>query len=494
MNNVKLINTPTVLNRRKTLSAFLSSGLRATVGSAICLAVGVFTISLSVNAVAQQNLSANTSVASNVTPPNILLILSDDQAWNDYGFMGHDIVKTPALDKLANEGVTFKRGYVPTALCRPSLATIATGLYAFQHGISGNNPSGKLPGGNKGELYQQQLGEIISKIDKVKTLPQLLKDKGYVSFQSGKWWEGSYQRGGFDQGMTRGFPDKGGRHGDDGLKIGREGVSAVTDFIDETVAEKKPFLVWYAPMMPHTPHNPPEHFLNKYTDKGLPISVAKYYAMIEWFDETNGQLFDHLEKKGIKDNTLIVFVSDNGWITNPEESGRFLPRSKQSPSEGGVRTPIMFSLPSQLKAQMRSEVISSIDIVPTILGAAGVEIPAGLPGKNLFANMKEQTPVERDAIFGEGYAHDMDELNDPESTLLYRWVIEGQWKLILSYDGKNVSYKQHHKDVLGAPKLYNLLADEHEENNLAAKHPELVKRLSEKLTTWYPVKKREILQ
>ena len=99
------------------------------------------------------------------TPPNVVLILSDDQAWTDYSFMGHDIVQTPSLDKLANEGVTFKRGYVPTSLCRPSLATIATGLYASQHGITGNDPSRELPGGKGGALYKQQRAEIISKVE-----------------------------------------------------------------------------------------------------------------------------------------------------------------------------------------------------------------------------------------------------------------------------------------------------------------------------------------
>ena len=216
--------------------------------------------------------------------------------------------------------------------------------------------------------------------------------------------------------------------------------------------------------------------------------------MIEWFDETNGELLAHLEKKGLKDNTLIVYVSDNGWVSNPTKTNRFLPRSKQSPGESGVRTPIMFSLPNQFKPQMRPEVVSSIDIVPTILGAAGVEVPSELPGLNLFANLQQETPIARDTIFGEGFAHDMDDLNDPETTLLYRWVIEGKWKLILSYDGKNVSYQDYHKDVLAGPRLYNLLEDEHEEINLAAKKPELVQRLSEKLTAWYPVTSRNILE
>ena len=137
--------------------------------------------------------------------PNIVLILSDDHAWNDYSFMGHDIVQTPNLDKLAADGITFRHAYVPTSLCRPSLATIATGLYAYQHGITGNNPSKMVPGGKEGQEYHRLRERIIAKIDKVKTLPQLLKDKGYVSLQTGKWWEGSYSRAGFDEGMTRGM-------------------------------------------------------------------------------------------------------------------------------------------------------------------------------------------------------------------------------------------------------------------------------------------------
>lgn len=431
--------------------------------------------------------------------PNILFILSDDHAWNDYGFMGHELIETPALDQLASEGVTFSRGYVPTSLCRPSLATIATGLYAHQHGITGNDPSRLLPGGKQGETYQQQRAEIIAKVDELDTIAELLGEQGYVSLQTGKWWEGSFARGGFDEGMTRGFPNPGGRHGDDGLTIGRNGIGEITDFIDRAKAQDKPFFVWYAPFMPHTPHTPPERILAKYRDQmyrgnPLPISVAKYFAMVEWFDETNQQLFDYLESAGVKDDTLVVYVSDNGWVTNPSMSERFLPRSKQSPGESGVRTPIMFSWPERLAPQMRAEVVSSIDIVPTVLAAAGIEVPSTLPGENLLPDMLEQSPIDRTAIFGEGFAHDMDDLNNPESTLLYRWVIEGEWKLILSYDGKNVSYQKYHKDVLAPPRLYNLMQDEHETQNLASEHPQIVERLSQKLTEWYPLKEREVLQ
>ena len=105
--------------------------------------------------------------------PNIVLIISDDQAWTDYGFMGHPYIKTPHIDKLAKESVLFKRGYVPTALCRPSLSTLLTGHYASTHKITGNDPSPKYAERNS-KLYYERRAQIISFIDKFDTLPELL--------------------------------------------------------------------------------------------------------------------------------------------------------------------------------------------------------------------------------------------------------------------------------------------------------------------------------
>ena len=108
--------------------------------------------------------------------PNIVLIISDDQAWTDYGFMGHPDIKTPHIDKLASESVLFKRGYVPTALCRPSLATLLTGQYASTHKITGNDPSPKYAERNS-KLYNERRAKIISLIDDFDTLPELLSKK-----------------------------------------------------------------------------------------------------------------------------------------------------------------------------------------------------------------------------------------------------------------------------------------------------------------------------
>ena len=423
--------------------------------------------------------------------PNIVLIISDDQAWTDYGFLGHPQIRTPHLDRLARESVVFERGYVPTALCRPSLMSMITGRYAHQHGVTGNDPSPKYAQPDS-KAYQAQRAELIANIDRFDTVPDLLGAEGYVSHQSGKWWEGNFRRGGFTAGMTRGFPQPGGRHGDDGLTIGRQGMQPVTDFLDQAVEGQKPFFLWYAPFLPHSPHNPPQRLLAHYESLGLPATVAKYYAMCEWFDETCGQLIEHLEARGVRDNTLIVYVTDNGWIQSPDKNG-YAPRSKQTPYEGGVRTPIMFSWPARLKPAERPELVTSLDLAPTMLAAAGAKIPADLPGLNLLPEMEHGEPIERDTIFGEGFAHDIADIHNPEASLLYRWCIQDRWKLLLTYDGEVNRYASSHPREEQRPQLFDLLADPHEETNLAGENPEIVEKLAAAIDRWYPVKERKAI-
>lgn len=427
--------------------------------------------------------------------PNIVLILSDDQSWTDYGFMGHEHIETPHLDALADRSAKFGRGYVPTALCRPSLMTLATGLYTHQHMVSGNDPSPALTGGKKGTPEYNALCEkLISNVDRVPTIGRMLGEKGYLSHQSGKWWEGSYKRGGFTHGMTRGFPEKNGRHGDDGLKIGREGMKPVFDFIDHSVEEEKPFYVWYAPFLPHTPHNPPQDLFDKYLAKVDNMYVARYYAMCEWFDQTCGELIDYVDDKGLTGNTLFVYVCDNGWIQS-EDSGKFAPRSKQSANEGGTRQPILYSWPGVIEPGDRgNQLASSIDIVPTMLAAAGVEIPEELPGLDLLPTLKSGEATPRTEVLGESFAHDVANVDKPEDSLIYRWIVKDQWKLLLTYDGTVNRYQTTHPRTEKRPQLFDLLADPHENKNLASENPELIKELAKEISDWWPVTERKVLE
>ena len=403
-------------------------------------------------------LSAGPAVAK---PPNVVMIISDDQAWTDFGFMGHEAIRTPHLDGLAEQSAVFPRGYVPSSLCRPSLATMITGLYPHQHKITGNDP----PEGTDRR-------EMLRHIRRLPTLPKLLAEKGYVSHQSGKWWEGAPELGGFTAGMTHGDPSRGGRHGDLGLKIGREGMQPVFDFIEG--AGEKPFFVWYAPFLPHSPHNPPRRLLEKYTAPGKSIHVARYQAMCEWFDETCGELLDYLDQKNLAKDTLVVFVTDNGWIQD-ENSRQFAPKSKRSPYDGGIRTPIMLRWPGQVPPGRYDTLVSSIDLAPTILAAAGLEKAEEMPGINLLEVANSGGRAERDAIFGDIYEHDVAEIDDPVPGLLYRWCIAGDWKLIVPRaDGESVE-------------LYNLADDPFETRNVAERNPEIVQRLRERIEEWYPV-------
>lgn len=386
--------------------------------------------------------------------PNIVLILSDDQAYGDYGFMGHPHIRTPHLDALAAQSVVFTRGYTPTSLCRPSLMTILTGQYPHQHGVTGNDP----PAGTDRR-------EMLKHIRRAQTLPKWLSQLGYVSFQTGKWWEGHYSEGGFTQGMTHGDPARRGRHGDEGLRIGREGLQPIYDFL--AARNGRPFFLWFAPMMPHTPHNPPPQFLELYRGQTDSPFVARYYAMCTWWDQVCGELLKHLDEQGLADNTLVIYVTDNGWIQNPTANG-FAPRSKRTPYEGGIRTPVMLRWPGRL-APRRDDatLVSTIDLVPTILAACGVTPPAALPGRNLLEVATGRQPGH-EAVFGEIYAHDVVDIDRPERGLEYRWCIAGAWKLIESADGKT-------------QELYQILDDPREERNLAGQHPEKVRELSQRL-------------
>jgi uncharacterized sulfatase len=402
---------------------------------------------------------------------NIVLIISDDHAWTDYGFMKHPLAKTPNIDRLASEGLCFPRGYVPTSVCCPSLATIITGKMPHVHKISGNDPAAPA-GMPRGKFYQspafKEGREVMNaNLAKHPLLPKVLGEKGYLSLQTGKWWQGHFRNGGFTHGMTQG-----GRHGDDGLSIGRKDMKPISDFIDEAGKEGKPFFVWYAPLLPHDPHTPPERLLAKYRDKVPSIHVARYLAMVEWFDESVGELMKMLDDRGLAKNTLIAYVADNGWIQNPD-TPRFAPRSKLSQYDGGLRSPILLRQPGTIEARRDETPVSSSDLFPTILRAAGIEPAKDLPGVDLTS---KEAVAGRKEVFGSIYTHDLMDLNDPAKSLRWRWMVKDGWKIIVP----------HALNEPDAPvELYQIATDEHEKTNLAGREAERVKTMTAVLDAWW---------
>lgn len=409
--------------------------------------------------------------------PNIVLIISDDQSWTDYSFMGHEHISTPNIDKLAREGLTFTHGYATAPLCSPSLASIITGLYPHQHGILGNDP----PFETKVKRYSDEwmverravYQRYIDQFEKLTTIPDLLKEKNYVSLQTGKWWLGNFATGGFDKGMTHGDPKRRGRHGDEGLTIGREGMKEIFSFIDNAQEKKNPFFIWYAPFLPHAPHNPPEDLLQKYLELAPTPAIARYWAMCEWFDVTCGQLMDYVAGKGLANNTLFVYVTDNGWIQDPEISNKYAPRSKREPYEMGIRTPIIFKWSGKIEAEMNTTAaVSAIDIATTLLELINIQPDEKMKGINVLDKKKRES---RDLIYAENYSHDFSTI---DSSLYHKIAIDLPYKLIIS-------------DTINKPKatteLFNIVEDPFEEVDLFNEHHPKVKEIQSKINQWWRI-------
>jgi len=242
--------------------------------------------------------------------------------------------------------------------------------------------------------------------------------------------------------------------------------------MEGALKEQKPFFLWYAPFLPHSPHTPPERLLAKYRDQTPSLHIARYWAMVEWFDETCGQLLGFLDDHNIADNTLVVYVADNGWLQDPD-SPRYAPRSKQSQYDGGLRTPIMVRWPARIQPSDSPDLASSIDLAPTVLQAAGLPAPPEMQGIDLLDAV---AVARRKSIHGEIFTHDSQSLETPGASLRWRWIIDGHTKLIVP----------HPTNEPAAPiEMYDLAADPDEAANLAPTRPDEVRALSARLDAWW---------
>ncbi|MCR9230542.1 MAG: sulfatase-like hydrolase/transferase [bacterium] len=432
-----------------------------------------------------------TSLAEDSRRPNIVMIISDDQTYRDFGFMGNRQIKTPQIDQLAAQSARFVNGYLPTSVCSPSLATLLTGLYPHQSGIHYNHP----PPGNSAfnrmtsrKEYEQTRSPAFQLIQSVDTLPRLLAAHGYRCLQTGKFWEGHYRNAGFTEGMTIFEPVPGQNfggnrklangtlaahgNGDWGLKIGRETMQPIYDFVKDCEKESTPWLVWYAPYLPHQPHDSPQKYFDLYRNQpGVKKNEIAYYASCTEFDDTVGDLVRFVEKEADVKNTLFLFVIDNGWTPGerpmqPRENYHHTKASKRSPFEDGLRSPILIRWDGVTQPATLTELVSSIDVVPTLLNAAGLKKEAQrLPGVNLLpaAEGKEALPADR-AVYGAIFPGDASSLKHPERDVAHRWVRQGNLKLITSHNA-NPQGKTWNNYTRGDV-LYDVVKDPAETNNL----------------------------
>lgn len=309
--------------------------------------------------------------------PNFVFIIADDISWNDIGCYGNKVVKTPNIDKLANEGLHFTNAFLTASSCSPSRCSIISGKYPHSNGAA--------------ELHTELPKSEIP-------FPLLLKENGYYTAHAGKWHMGIAAHRAFDR-----YTDGNGYHNGDG------GEDNWVRFLRERPKDK-PFFFWLASYDAHRPwgadtfqitHNPKEIKLPPYfaDTPGTRQDMASYYNEIARFDSHIGKVREELEKQGVLKNTLIIVVADNG---------RPFPRCKTRVYDSGMKTPFVVSWPEKIKRKGGStkSLVSSIDIAPTILELAGVTVPAGYQGVSFLPILENFRAEVRDMVFSEHNWHD----------------------------------------------------------------------------------------
>ncbi len=380
--------------------------------------------------------------------PNIILLIGDDHGYPYFGFTGSDIVQTPNLDALARHGTTFTRAHTTASTCPPSLNTLLTGLYPTQWQTRVRQL--RLTGHPRLRRHQA--------IEYVATLPKVLEERGYVSFQAGKFWEGPATLAGFTAGTVV-EPEQAYKGGDH--NFGRQSIDPALRFIDENA--ERPFFLWFAPMLPHTPLDAPERYHAPYVDAEISRAEKLYYANCTWFDDLVGKLVRHLDHRGLRKNTLLVYISDNGF--DPTAT-RHRNKGKHSMHEQGFRTPLVFNWPDHVpEGRVVDQFISSTDVFPTLCGFAGVEeIPTGRHGTDLRPLLNGGRVAERAHLIGK-----MHRKVAPE-TLSY-YVTNADWHYIWNVQ-------------TGEEQLFDKKKDPQEDRNVFANHPEVAAKLRAQIAPW----------
>ncbi len=413
--------------------------------------------------------------------PNVIFILADDQGSVDVGCYGAADLHTPHTDALAERGVRFTQFYSAAPVCSPSRAGILTGRWPARAGVPGNCSSQQ---GGRGALPPSEI-----------TMAEMFKDAGYATAHIGKWHLG-YTREtmplmqGFDHSMGHmgGCIDNWSHffywNGPNIHDLWRNGTEVFHDgqyFPDLMVKEASefmqtnranPFFIYYALNTPHYPYQGDAHWLEHF--QGLQYPRNLYAAFLAAQDQRIGELLTKVDALGLRDDTIIVFQSDNGFST--EERAHFgggnsgpYRGAKFSLFEGGIRLPAIISWPSQLPAnEVRDQLAHACDWMPTLAELTQVQPPAvHLDGRSLVKVLKDasaQSPhAERALHWQVGTGKNAN------------WAVrEGDWKLLGDVrhtgDGED-------PDARTATFLVNLADDLGERTNLAEQHPEIVSRL-----------------
>lgn len=440
--------------------------------------------------------------------PNIVFILVDDMGWKDLSCYGSTFYETPNIDKLFNEGIHFTNAYAAAPVCSPTRASILTGKYPANIGLTNF-----IGGHTKGILFDAPYIDHLptSEISLAKTL----KKNGYATWHVGKWHLGGRpyypEDHGFDEnigGCHWGHPKNGyfSPWGIENLDDGSEGEYLTDKLTDKAIQliennQDKPFFLnmWYYSV--HTPiqaktdkiekyeykvkelgldtkealiegdYFPCEHKKNQRIIRRVIQSEPVYAAMIESLDENIGRLLKTIEEKAEEDNTMVIFLSDNGGLSTAEGSPTCnfpLSEGKGWMYEGGIREPLIIKYPPLISKNSVCHVpVTSTDFYPTILDIAGIDL---LPeqhqdGKSLCPLFQNEGEIERNAIYWH-YPHYGNQGGTPGSS-----IRKGKYKLIEFFENMRLE-------------LYDLENDIEEKCNIVQDFPEIASEMHSLLKNW----------
>ncbi len=415
--------------------------------------------------------------------PNVLLILTDDQGYGDLGFHGNDKIDTPTLDQLARDSVRFENFFV-CPYCTPTRAALLTGRYPLRTGAA---------------AVTRGLETVRSQ---EATIAEVLRQAGYATGCFGKWHIGEHYPNhpngqGFDEyfGMPQGNWDNyfNPRLDHNGKPVATRGyiTDVITDYALRFIQQHhdQPFFCYVPYNAPHTPHQVPDRYFDKYTARGFGPREAAIYGMIENIDENVQRLLGKLDQLQIADQTIVFFLSDNG----PEgpEGSRYnagMRGMKGTVHEGGMRVPLFVRWPGRLTPGKTIDPIAAhVDLLPTIAELCGVRNPKTLPldGRSLVPLLTGTTATGTTRI---GTTQRW-----PDRMFFARTA---GWRSVLSFTepevhdlhtiGKTVRTQRWRAVNKGdAWQLFDMLQDPSERHDVAAAQPATTQRLADAYEAWF---------
>ena len=461
----------------------LPSGLRH-VGLTVALVLGAGTL-------AAAETPAPLARQAGAEPLNVVFILTDDHRDDAMGFMGHPFLETPHMDALAKEGVHFRNAFVTTSLCSPSRASILTGLYAHRHHVVDNNHP--VPAGT---VY----------------FPQYLQQAGYETAFVGKWHmghEGDDPKPGFDhwvsfRGQGTYLPSPNGLNVN-GERVPQKGyiTDELTDYAVawlEGLSDEQPFFLYLSHKAVHANFTPAERHAGRYGDRKIepPLTMAlparsahwpawtqnqrnswhgvdfpyhsrldvweyyrRYLETLLGVDDSVGRVVDHLRQRGWLDNTIVMYMGDNGFAFG--EHGLI---DKRTAYEESMRVPMMARVPGVPGGTVVESVVANIDVGPTVLDAAGLVPPRGLDGQSMLPLLRQSDAPWRTELLYEYFW----ERNFPQTPTVH------------ALRGDRYKYIRYH-GLWDVDELFDLQEDPAESRNLIAspEHQEIVTEMNRRL-------------